>query len=164
MSEVVFLQRGPTIFLRGTILLIGITVLALSVFLLPWLANYTAEMYPEFSFLKFPVLVGLYLTAIPFFFALFQALRLLKQIEMNNIFSVLSVKALKQIKLSAITISILYGIGCIYMVTQSALHPSIAIIGFIIIFASLVVAVFAAVIEKLLKRAVDFKSENELTV
>lgn len=158
------MQRGPTIFLRITILLIGITVLALCVFWLPWLANYTATMYPEFSHLKYPVLFGLYLTAIPFIFALFQALRLLKQIEINHVFSLISVKTLKQIKFSAITISILYAIGSIYMVTQSALHPSIAIIGLIIIFASLAVAVIASVIEKLLKRAVDFKSENDLTV
>jgi len=32
------------------------------------------------------------------------------------------------------------------------------------IFASLVVAVFAAVLQKLLKNAIDIKSENDLTI
>lgn len=48
--------------------------------------------------------------------------------------------------------------------SQSALHPGIAIIGFIIIFASVVIAVFAGVLQKLLRNALDIKSENDLTV
>ncbi|WP_219914085.1 DUF2975 domain-containing protein, partial [Bacillus paranthracis] len=38
------------------------------------------------------------------------------------------------------------------------------IIGMIIIFASMVIAVFAAVLQRLLKDAIDIKSENDLTV
>jgi capsular polysaccharide biosynthesis protein len=34
----------------------------------------------------------------------------------------------------------------------------------VIIFASLVIAVFAAVLQKLIKNAIDIKSENDLTV
>ncbi len=42
--------------------------------------------------------------------------------------------------------------------------PGIIIIGMIMIFASLVIAVFAAVLQRLLKDAIDIKSENDLTV
>ncbi|MED4598856.1 DUF2975 domain-containing protein, partial [Bacillus subtilis] len=40
----------------------------------------------------------------------------------------------------------------------------IIVIGLVIIFASMVIAVFAAVLQKLLKEAIDIKSENDLTV
>jgi hypothetical protein len=34
----------------------------------------------------------------------------------------------------------------------------------VLIFASMVITVFAAVLQKLLKQAIDIKSENDLTV
>ncbi|MDL4840142.1 DUF2975 domain-containing protein [Aquibacillus rhizosphaerae] len=158
------MERGTTLFLKVAVFLIGITVLALCVFLLPWLANYTAEMYPEFAYLQYPILIGLYITAIPFFIALYQALKLLNYIDNNNAFSELSVKALKYIKYCAVTISILYVIGIIFLISQNASQPGIAVIGFTIIFTSAVIAVFTAVLQKLLKNALDIKSENDLTV
>jgi hypothetical protein len=158
------MERVTTIFLKVAVFLIGITVLALCIFWLPWLANNTAEMFPEFADLQYPVLIGLYVTSIPFFFALYQALKILKYIEDNTAFSELSVKALNDIKYCAIIISILYVIGAIFLISQNALHPGIVMIGFIIIFSSSVIAVFAAVLQKLLKSALDIKSENDLTV
>ncbi|MED0659949.1 DUF2975 domain-containing protein, partial [Bacillus smithii] len=38
------------------------------------------------------------------------------------------------------------------------------ILQFIIIFASLVIAVFAAILQRLLQEAINIKSENDLTV
>lgn len=157
-------QRTTTLFLKVAVFLIGITILVLCVFLLPWLANYTAKMYPEFAYLQYPILIGLYITAIPFFFALYQALKLLNYIDRKNAFSDLSVNALRKIKYCAITISILYVIGVIFLLTQNALHPGIAIIAITIIFSSIIIAVFAMVLQKLFKSALHIKSENDLTV
>ncbi|WP_210367443.1 DUF2975 domain-containing protein [Bacillus sp. REN3] len=158
------MERGTTLFLKAAVFLIGITVLTLCIFWLPWLANDTAEMYPEFAYLQYPVLIGLYGTAIPFFIALYQALKLLNCIDHNKAFSGVSVKALKSIKYCSVTISILYAIGMIFLISQNALHPGIAIIGFLIILASVVISVFTAVLQKLLQNALDIKSENDLTV
>ncbi|RDW18693.1 DUF2975 domain-containing protein [Oceanobacillus arenosus] len=158
------MKRGTTIFLKTAVFLIRVSVLALCVFLLPWLANYTVEMFPELAYLQYPVLIGLYVTAIPLFIALYQAVRLLNYIDNNDAFSESSVKSLKLIKYCAITISILYVIGTIFLMSQNALHPGIALIGIILIFASAVISVFAGVLQKLLRNALDIKLENELTV
>lgn len=158
------MERGKTIFLRIAVYLIGIMVLALAIFYLPWLANDTAEMYPEFAYLQYPVLIGLYITVIPFFYAIYQSLKLLTYIDKNNAFSEMSVMSLKHIQYNAITISVIYVIGMVYFLFQHALHPGIAIIGFTIMFSSLVIAVFAMVLQKLLRNALDIKAENDLTV
>ncbi len=42
--------------------------------------------------------------------------------------------------------------------------PSFIPIGLVIIFASMVIAVFAAVLQRLLQEAINIKSENDLTV
>ncbi len=158
------MKQGTTLFLKVAVFLIGIMILVLSVFLLPWLANYTAEMYPEFAYLQYPILIGLYITVIPFFIALYQALKILNYIDRKNAFSDMSVNALRKIKFCAITISTLYVTGAIFLLIQNALHPGIAIVAITIIFSSIVIAVFAMVLQKLFKSALDIKSENDLTV
>lgn len=42
--------------------------------------------------------------------------------------------------------------------------PHIGLVGLIIIFVSLVIAVFAAILQRLLQETINIKSENDLTV
>ncbi|NTU15715.1 DUF2975 domain-containing protein [Bacillus subtilis] len=160
------MNRMSTIFLKIALVLIGIPILALCIFLVPKVANYSAELFPNIAYIKYLVFIYLYVTAIPFYFALYQAFKLLSYIDKNKAFSSLSVRALKNIKYCAVTISIFYAAGMpvFYLMAEIDDAPGIIVIGLVIIFASMVIAVFAAVLQKLLKEAIDIKSENDLTV
>ncbi|MCC0768107.1 DUF2975 domain-containing protein [Bacillus pacificus] len=160
------MKQGSTLFLKTAVILMGIPVLAMCIFLVPNIGNFAAELYPEMAYIKYLVFINLYATAIPYYFALYQTFKLLNYIDKNNAFSELSVKALKNIKYSALAISVLYVLGMplFYLVAERDDAPGIIIIGMIIIFASMVIAVFAAVLQRLLKDAIDVKSENDLTV
>ncbi|MBJ8112858.1 hypothetical protein COF76_22015 [Bacillus wiedmannii] len=160
------MKQGSTLFLKTAIILIGIPVFALCIFLIPNIGNYAADLYPDIAYIKYLVLINLYVTVIPFYFALYQAFKLVSYIDKGNAFSKLSVRALKKIKQCAITISVLYVVGMplFYLVAERDDAPGIIIIGMILIFASMVIAVFAAVLQRLLKDAIDIKSENDLTV
>lgn len=157
-------EQGRTLLLKIAIFLIGITVLGLSLIWLPWQATILAEMYPEFVFLKYPLLIGIYLTTIPFFFALYKGLKLISYIDKNQAFSERSVQSLSSIQICAIAISLLYVLGLIILIAVNAGNPGILLLGMVISFASIVIAVFSAVLQKLLKSAMDLKSENDLTV
>ncbi|HDR7658855.1 DUF2975 domain-containing protein [Bacillus cereus] len=160
------MKQGSTLFLKTAIILIGIPVFALCIFLIPNIGNYAADLYPDIAYIKYLVLINLYATVIPFYFALYQAFKLVSYIDKGNAFSKLSVRALKKIKQCAITISVLYVVGMplFYLVAERDDAPGIIIIGMILIFASMVITVFAAVLQRLLKDAIDIKSENDLTV
>ncbi|MGV6978377.1 DUF2975 domain-containing protein [Bacillus toyonensis] len=160
------MKQGSTLFLKTAVILMGIPVLAMCIFLVPKIGNVAAELYPDIAYIKYLVFINLYATAIPYYFALYQTFKLLNYIDKNNAFSKLSVKALKNIKNSALTISVLYVLGMplFYLVAERDDAPGIIIIGMIMIFASLVIAVFAAVLQRLLKDAINIKSENDLTV
>ncbi|GIP14749.1 membrane protein [Paenibacillus montaniterrae] len=160
------MTRGTTLFLKSALILIGLPVLALCIFFVPWIANYAVKLYPDMAYLKYLVLLDLYAAAIPFYAALYQAFKLLGYIDKNQAFSELSVAALKKIKLCAISISALYAVGLplLYLIAEADDAPGLILIGLVIIFASLVIAVFAAVLQRLLKEAIDIKSENDLTV
>ncbi|MCA1029565.1 DUF2975 domain-containing protein [Bacillus timonensis] len=160
------MKRGTTLFLKIAVILIGLPVLAVCIFGLPMLAIEAAKSSSNLAYVQYGILSILYLSAIPFFFALFQAFRLLNYIDSNKAFSELSVKALQKIKYCAITISGLFvaGFPFFYILGEVDDAPGLILIGMTFIFASMVIAVFAAVLQRLLKQAIDIKSENDLTV
>ncbi len=154
------MKRGSTLILRGAVLIIGIVVLALCIFALPGgIRSDETEMYR-------PILWGMYIPAIPLFFALYQTLKLLNYIDNNTAFSEQSVKALKYVKYCALAISALYAAGMPYVfrVADRDDAPGVIVIGLLIIGTSFVIATSAAVLQKLLENVIDIKSENDLTV
>ncbi|WP_145018818.1 DUF2975 domain-containing protein [Paenibacillus sp. Y412MC10] len=160
------MKRGTTLFLKMAVIMIGIPILALCIFLVPKIGNFAGELYPQIAYMKSLVIIDMYAAAIPFYFALYHAFKLLSYIDKNQAFSELSVKALKNIRYCAITISTLYllGMPLYYLMGRRVDPPSFIPMGWVIIFASMVIAVFAAVLQRLLQEAITIKSENELTV
>ena len=159
-------MKRETLFLKAVIILMALPVLAVCIFVVPPLSSFVAEIIPQWPILQYVFLFAMYGTAIAYFAALYQSLKLLGYIDKNIAFSELSVKALKNIKYCAITITVLY-ILCLPIILHMAQvddAPGLGGIGFIITFGSIVIAVFAAVLQKLLQNAIDIKSENDLTV
>lgn len=158
------MKKDRILFLKSVVVVIGLIVLALCVFVLPRVANYFAEIGPEFAYLKYPVLIGIYITTIPFYFALGQAIKLLNLIP-ENPFIDASTIALNRIKISAVTIGILYIFGVLFLNTQGgALTPGVGLLGILIAAASFVIAVFASVSQELVGRIIDIKAENDLVI
>ncbi|NUU62086.1 DUF2975 domain-containing protein [Paenibacillus agri] len=160
------MKRGTTLFLKAAVILIAIPVLALCIFLVPEIGKFAAELYPDMAYLEYLVFIVFYGSAIPFYIALYQALKLLGYIDKNKAFSELSVSVLNKIKYCAITISGLYvlALPLFYLVAEKDDAPGVIVIGLVMIFAAMVIAVFAAVLQRLLKEAIAIKSENDLTV
>lgn len=118
------------------------------------------------AYVLYVIMTVMYLSAIPFFIALYQAFKLLTYIDMNKAFSQISVTALKNIKKCATAITILQVIGMplFYIVGEVDDAPGVILIGMVLVFAPIVIAVFAAVLQRLLQEAINIKSENDLTV
>ncbi|MFS0688531.1 DUF2975 domain-containing protein [Sporosarcina sp. 179-K 8C2 HS] len=158
------MKRGSTLFLRMAVFFIGTPVLALGIFGIYYLLKNPAN--PDYAHILYPIVIGMYVSVIPFFIALFQAFKLLSYIDKNLAFSELSVTALQKIKFCAMTISGLYAVilPFVFMVAELDDAPGLVIIGMVPVFASLVIAVFAALLQRLLQEAINIKSENDLTV
>ena len=154
------MKQGSTFFLRSVIYLIALAVLALCLILL-------GNMFGgDGAGMFLPVMLVMFIAALPFFYGLYQGVLLLNYIEKGTAFSDLSVKAIKTIKYCAFTISVIYAAGMpsfIYVADKDDAPGAVAI-GLVFILAPLVTSVFAAVLEKLLQNAIAIKSENDLTV
>jgi hypothetical protein len=154
------MQQRSTLFLKIVICLFGLAVFALCVFALPSaIMSGKAGAY-------LPILLGMYVPAVPFFIGLYQGLKLLSSIDKNKVFSSISVKSLKYIKYCAFTVCGFYtaGMPYIFTVAQEDDAPGVAALGCIFIFASLVIATAALLFQQLLQNVIDIKSENDLTV
>jgi hypothetical protein len=154
------MKQSSTMFLRLAVCVLGLAVLAVCAVVLP--AGFRSEDWAGYE----PIFVGMYVAAIPFFFALHQTFKLLGYVDTNTAFSETSVTALKYVKYCGYTISGLYAAGMPYIfhIADREDAPGAIILGAAVVGTSFVIATSAAVLQKLLKSAVDIKSENDLTV
>lgn len=163
------MKKGSTSLLKAAVILMGIPVLALAVILffqIGMLAFEEAMGGATLGWIILGILVIVYLSVIPFYAALVQAYKLLTYIDRNEAFSQLSVKALRKIKRYAFIISGLYVLmsPLVAAVAQWDDAPGLIIVGMLPAFAGFVIAIFSAVLERLLKEAIAMKQEIELTV
>ncbi|WP_079508687.1 DUF2975 domain-containing protein [Mesobacillus jeotgali] len=159
-------MKRETLFLKIVVFLLAVPVLGACFILLPWLIRDTLQSNWEFANFLFPIIGVMYASAVPYFIALYQAYLLLGYIDKNKAFSEWSVKALRNIKFCAVTISILYLVSMpfFFLIGEKDDAPGMILIGMVLTFAPIIIAAFAAVLEKLLKHAIEIKSENDLTV
>lgn len=161
------IQRGSTIFLRVTVIALGLLVLTFCAFLLPSIHQEWAGEFPKIAYLKYPVLIGLVIAATAFFIALFHTLKLLNYIDKNKAFSQSSVQALKTIRYCASVVAVFCAatMPLVYLKADKDDSPGLIVVSMaFFVGAPIVVAVFAMVAERLLQNAIDIKSENDLTV
>lgn len=159
-------MKRETTFLKLSVIVLALPILAACLFLLPFLWRDATESGGWIANSMRPILVGMYVAAVPYFMALFQTFTLLGLIDRNEAFSYRSVKVLRMIKYCALTITVIYMalLPFFYWFAERDDSPGFLVLGFVFVFAAFVIAVFAELLQKLLKRAIDMKQEIDLTV
>lgn len=157
-------KHGSTTFLKVMIFLIGIAILALSIYWLPEMDIKDAKVHPDTAYFLIPFLICAYGFCIAFSVALYQAFKLLTNIEKNNAFSESSLQSLNVIKKCAFTVIffILLGIVSLMVLAKTtgddAAGPiSISLMG---ILATSIIAAIVDALQKPLKNVLAFKSKK----
>jgi hypothetical protein len=143
------MQKINSILLSGVIVFIGVIVLCLCVFVLPNLSQETVRMNPEVAFLQYPILLGMYATAIPFFYALYETVNMIYITQRESIFSSRIVQGLNHIKYCAFAIIVLYVLGMFVLDYTNAFPPLVAVMGIVILFVTIMVALGAAFLKNI---------------
>jgi hypothetical protein len=159
-------NRASTLFLKIVILCMGMLVLALCVFAFPAIWREAQQGLPDYTYVWYPGLLGIFATVIPFLCALYQGWKLLQYIDRNEAFSEGSVQALRIIMFSAIAMFLLYAVGMplAYLVAELDDAPGLILVAAAFTCAPLVVATFAAVLKKLVQSAIAMKLDQDLTI
>lgn len=162
------MNRASTLFLKFVLCAIALGALAICIFVLPALAADDAARHPELAYQQYPFLAYAYILCITFLFALYQGFKLLTYADANNVFSEASVRALRNIKFCAIIVCtmIVAGVGTLLIMAAGKDEDmtGIVMMGLIITVVSIVGASFVAVLQRHVQKAIELKSENDLTV
>jgi hypothetical protein len=155
---------GATLFLRAVLVLVGIGILTL-LLVEPHFEGRNANATVFEIYFKDPFLAYVYVGSIPFFVGLFHAIKVLGYAERNKEFSPSTVSSVRTIKYCALTLlAFVVGAEIIIVSQESDDHAGGVMIGVFIAFIAIVVATAMTVLERTLQKAVDLKSENDLTV
>jgi hypothetical protein len=160
------MKKGSAVFLQVILALFGMGAL---IFLLgePHLEGRNAHATVFEVYFKDPFLAYVYLASIAFFTGLYQAIKVLGYAGRDRIFSQEAVNALRTIKYCALAMIAFVAVSVIFMplgAPEDDDGPQGVVMRGVVIFGSIVVAMMAAMFERILKNAVDIKSENDLTV
>jgi hypothetical protein len=162
------MNRVSTLFLKFVVFIIALATLAICIFVLPSMAADDAAKHPDLAYQQFLFLAFAYISAILFFIALFQSFKLLIYVDANKAFSELFIRALRYIKYCGLSISALVVTGIVALIVltygEGEDIAGVLMLGIIITFVSLVGVTLVAVLQKHVQKAVEIKSENDLTV
>lgn len=130
----------------------------------PALGHDAVLIYSELDYMFWPCLIFIWITAIPFYFALYKAWSICKEVAKDNSFCLENAKGLKDIGKLALFECILYLVGMIILFSLNLLHPSILLIILFVIFMGGSIGIVSFTLSHLIKKASDLKEENELTI
>src|SRR5438132_10898077 len=149
------MKRGSTIFLQVVIALLGVGVLALLLWE-PQVEGRNVNATQFEIYFKDPFLAYIYLAFVPFFVGLYQAFKILGYARRKGIFFQRSVRALRIIKYCALTtaIFILGAEAYLFIFMRGKVDiASGVMMGAFIIFVAAVIAMAAAVFQRILQNA-----------
>ena len=151
------LMAGGIVAAIGIILVFGVFV--------PIVANECRTMYPEFAYLYWPGLIGMWLIGALFLLGLWEYFRVCVRIGGDRSFSVGNVTSLRRIAVymaasGLLWIGAAFGPGVIF---HADIGP-VWIYLFLFAMAGFALALLAWGLSLLLQRAVEIQEENDLTV
>lgn len=159
-------------FLQVVIAVLGVGVLVLMLWE-PHLEGRNVNATLVEIYFQDPFLAYAYLGSIPFFVAIYQAIKILSYAKRNQTFTPAAVNALRTIKYCAAIIAVAIVAADVYLVIHARLYPEpgaidgpegAVVLGIIATLISIIIGITATVFQKILQNAVDIKSENDLTV
>jgi hypothetical protein len=154
------MKRTSTILLQALVVLIGMTALALMLWE-PHIEGRNAHSTLFQIYFNDPFLAYAYIASIPFFVALYQAFRVLGYAGQTKRFSHAAVKALRIIKFCAVCMIGFVAVGEIFILLgDSDDRAGGVFMGILISAGSIVMATVAATFERILKNAMDIKSDG----
>lgn len=158
------MKYSDTLFLKIVITFVGIAVAAGLVYF-PQTEGRAVNL-DLISIYSDPFIIYVYLGSMPFFFGLYQAIKLLTLIDHNKAFTQQAVNTLKYMKQASLTLiaGILMAMIYIRFFAHGDDPAGPMMLGICMNVAFAAIATAAGIFQKLFQNAVDLKKENDLTV
>ena len=157
-------QKELAKWLKGIVMIAAAVGLIFCFWIVPLLGKDAVSMYPELDYMFFPCLSFIWITAIPFYMALWESWNICGKISKDQSFCEENANSLKRISILSIIECAFYLMAAIILMLFNLLHPSILLIMLFILFVGVSISIFTATLSHLVKKASDLKQENDLTI
>ncbi|MBP3541569.1 MAG: DUF2975 domain-containing protein [Clostridia bacterium] len=147
-------------------ILIGMAICGLIIyaFVLPMYGLSLRSLYPEFSNRFWPWLIFLLLSGIPCFVVLVFIWKIADNIGNDRSFSNQNASLLKGISILAAADSAFFFVGNVVLLLLSMSHPGVVLASFAVEFIGVAIAVAAAALSHLVKKAAALQEQSDLTI
>ena len=157
-------QKALARWLKGIIIGIGLCGLTVYAAVVPALAEYMLEGYPEFLTAVLPWELFIWCSGIPCFAVLYFAWRIVADIGLDRSFTDENAKRLKWISGLAAGDALFFFLGNILLLFLNMNHPGIVLASCVVVFIGVAVAVASAALSHLVKKAAELQEQSDLTI
>lgn len=157
-------QKSLSRWLKCILFGIGLAGAAVYALVLPIYGAHLRIFYPEFTDCYWPWLVFLWISGAPCFAVLVLAWKITTNIGNDQSFIEQNAVLLKKISVLAISDTAFFFIGNIVLLLLNMSHPGIAIASLAIVFIGVSVAVAAAALSHLVKKAAALQEQSDWTI
>ena len=148
------------------VILIGVGICGLVVYclIIPAYGASLVSQYPEFSDRYWPWLIFLWVTAVPCYTALVLGWKIASGIGADRSFTEANARYLKWISWLAAGDAAFFFLGNVILLFTNNSHPGIVLFSLLIVFAGTAIAVAAAALSRLVKKAAALQEQSDLTI
>lgn len=157
-------QKTLSQWLKGILIGIGLCGLIFYAAVVPALANYMLESYPEFLTALLPWKLFIWYSGIPCFAVLYFAWGIVADIGLDRSFTNENAKRLKWISGLAAGDTLFFFLGNILLLFLNMNHPGIVLVSCVVVFIGVAVAVAAAALSHLVMKAAALQEQSDLTI
>ncbi len=157
VREVIRMKRWTTLILKVAIVLFGAFVVVFCAFGLSSIIMDLADSAQNIAKFMYPIIVVMYIAAVPILIALYQSFKFLNFVDKNMTFTEQAIKTLKTVRYCAMTMAGLHTVAFPFFAILGELDdaPGAIVIGFGFIFVPIVIATFVNLIEGLFKQVMS---------
>ena len=157
-------QRELSNWLKVIIIISSILGFVICFTLAPRIGMSILSKHPNMEYMYWPCLIFIWIGCIPIYFAFVQAWRIFDNIGKDASFSDQNIKCFNIITKLCVIEIFLFCFALISLIFLNVSNITVYIVIFFIVFGSIFVGTFSAILSHLLTKAVALKKENDLTI
>lgn len=150
--------------LRIIILIAALIGILFCFLIAPLAGKQISIIEPSLSQIYWPFLLFIWLTAIPFFLALWQCLKIIRNVAADNSFCHANARSLTLISRLALVECAFYVAAAATLAIANIFYPGFMVMIVVIIFCAIAITMAAAMLSHLVLKASLMKAEQDLTV
>ena len=131
---------------------------------LPGVGSWMVDLAPEFGGYFWPWLIFLWILSVPCYMALWMAWKIFTDIEKDKAFTMENAKRMGNVSFLAAADAVLLVVGnAVYLILHMN-HPGVLLASFFIALVGIAIAIAAAMLSHLIRKAARLQDESDWTI